>query len=241
MFLLIFLDYFGFFWSVGARLMNRNCGDILPLDCVLRNADGVCPKWECVLKPVKIILTSKWSLVALVCALVMGVGVFFFGFKQALAYTNTTEFCISCHEMRDNNYAEYKTTIHAKNRSGVVAGCSDCHVPHDTVGLLTRKVLAARDVYEHLRGSIDTPEKFKERRTELALRVWTHMKETDSAECRYCHNTAAFDAELQGPTARKQHQKIGINGKTCIDCHFGIAHTPPEGDIEPSDIKVSIH
>ena len=45
-----------------------------------------------------------------------------------LAWTNTEKFCIGCHEMRDNVYAEYKDTIHDKNRTGVRASCPDCHV-----------------------------------------------------------------------------------------------------------------
>ena len=48
-----------------------------------------------------------------------------------LAWTNTEAFCIGCHEMRDNVYAEYKDTIHSVNRSGVRAICSDCHVPRE--------------------------------------------------------------------------------------------------------------
>ena len=51
------------------------------------------------------------------------------GAKAALDLTNTVEFCTSCHEMKDNNYAEYRDTIHASNRTGVRAGCPDCHVP----------------------------------------------------------------------------------------------------------------
>ncbi len=42
--------------------------------------------------------------------------------------TNTTEFCIGCHEMENNVYQEYKPTIHFNNRTGVRAGCPDCHV-----------------------------------------------------------------------------------------------------------------
>ena len=30
------------------------------------------------------------------------------GFNTAMEVTNTMEFCTSCHEMRDNVYAEYK-------------------------------------------------------------------------------------------------------------------------------------
>ena len=43
------------------------------------------------------------------------------GFNTALELTNTEQFCISCHEMEDNVYQEYKTTIHYANRSGVRA------------------------------------------------------------------------------------------------------------------------
>ena len=163
-------------------------------------------------------------------------GAIFWATGTAVHATNSIEFCISCHEMEKNNYAEYKDTIHAKNRTGVKAVCSDCHVPHDAIGLTVRKILAARDVYVHFTGGIETREKFEEHRLEMAKRVWLHMKQTDSAECRYCHDVHAMDSELQGATARKQHTKIGVNGKTCIDCHYGIAHDEPPGDLTPQDI-----
>lgn len=54
--------------------------------------------------------------------------------------TNTMTFCISCHEMEDNVYAEYKGTIHDVNRSGVGAVCSDCHVPKDWTHKIIRKI-----------------------------------------------------------------------------------------------------
>ena len=41
--------------------------------------------------------------------------VFWGGFNWAMEKTNTLEFCISCHEMRDNVYKEYKPTIHYSN------------------------------------------------------------------------------------------------------------------------------
>ena len=57
--------------------------------------------------------------------------IFWGGFNTALEMTNREEFCISCHEMKDNVYAEYKNTIHYQNRTGVRATCPDCHVPKD--------------------------------------------------------------------------------------------------------------
>jgi len=55
--------------------------------------------------------------------------VFWGGFNTAMEATNTMEFCIGCHEMEENVYEEYKPTIHYSNRTGVRAGCPDCHVP----------------------------------------------------------------------------------------------------------------
>lgn len=163
------------------------------------------------------------------------------GAKSAVDYTNTLEFCTSCHEMRDNNFEEYRHTIHAQNRTGVKAICSDCHVPHELGDTLIRKIKAANDVFQHFTGRIDTPEKFEAHRLELATRVWQRMKETDSRECRNCHDTRAMSTELQGKTAQKQHQKLADGSRTCVDCHFGIAHKEPEGDITPSDVVGQAH
>ena len=33
------------------------------------------------------------------------------GFNTALEMTNTMEFCLSCHEMKDNPYAEYQEPV----------------------------------------------------------------------------------------------------------------------------------
>jgi cytochrome c-type protein NapC len=186
--------------------------------------------------------TDRWvitiGLSGIVGLILIG-GLLFAGGKSAVDKTNTIEFCTSCHEMKDNNYEEYKTTIHAKNRTGVKAVCSDCHVPHGFFETAKRKIMAANDVYHHLMGTEDTKEKFEAHRLELAKKVWRHMKETDSAECRNCHDAKTMDPEQQGPTARKQHQKIGKDGKTCIDCHYGIAHKEPKGGLEPADVMDS--
>ena len=90
-----------------------------------------------------------------------------------LAYTSTEEFCISCHEMKNNVYTEYKGTIHDTNRTGVRAICTDCHVPREPVALLIRKFQATGELYHHfITGSINTPEKFAAKRHELATHVW---------------------------------------------------------------------
>ena len=178
---------------------------------------------------------SGWLGLAAAGLLVAGIGIAVAG-KTLIETTNTVEFCVSCHEMKDNNYAEYKDTIHPRNRTGVKATCGDCHVPHGLADTLVRKVKAANDVFHHLVGTLDTKEKFEQHRPELARRVWTYMKETDSRECRHCHDTRTMDPELQGKTARKQHLKLASGERTCIDCHYGIAHKEPADGTTPQDL-----
>ncbi len=155
----------------------------------------------------------------------MIVGVIFWGsFNTIMEATNTMPFCITCHEMKDNVYKEYVSTVHYTNRSGVRAQCADCHVPKTWVHKVVRKVQASNEVLHKLLGSIDTPEKFDAKRLKLAGNVWRAMKSTNSRECRNCHDFDTMNPENQKPRARKQHLNAMRKGNTCIDCHKGIAH-----------------
>lgn len=160
----------------------------------------------------------------------MVIGVVYWGaFNTAMEMTNDMDFCISCHEMKNNVYQEYKHTVHYKNRSGIRAICSDCHVPNEWKHKVVRKIQASNELVHKLLGSINTPEKFKEKRLALAKIVWQSLEETDSRECRNCHNFTAMDINAQKSRSRLVHQHAIENKKTCIDCHKGIAHTLPGG------------
>ena len=156
-------------------------------------------------------------------------GILFWGaFNTIVEYTNTTEFCISCHEMRDTVYLEYKESAHFKNPAGVRVSCSDCHVPRPWGAKMWRKIQASNELYHKLLGTIDTPEKFEAKRMQLAEHVWSSMEASDSRECRNCHSYDAMDFEHQSRRAAKK-MKAGLEkGKTCIDCHKGIAHKLPD-------------
>ncbi|OYX40943.1 MAG: Denitrification system component NirT [Rhodobacterales bacterium 32-67-9] len=159
--------------------------------------------------------------------------IFWGGFNTAMEATNTMGFCISCHEMRDTVYEEYKTSIHYKNASGVRAICSDCHVPHAWTPKLIRKIQASNELWHKFRGTIGTPEKFEAKREELANHVWAAMKKTDSRECRNCHSFDAMDFEHQRARSREKMEPVALGtdlsgGSTCIDCHKGIAHKLPK-------------
>ena len=158
----------------------------------------------------------------------MGI-VFWGGFNTALEKTNTTQFCVSCHEMRDNVYEELQGTVHFTNRSGVRAGCPDCYVPHEWTRKIARKMQASKEVWGHIFGSIATRDAFLDLRRNLAESEWARMKANDSLECRNCHSTQSMDLSRQNPRAAAAHERLLFTGeRTCIDCHKGIAHRLPD-------------
>ena len=173
--------------------------------------------------------SAKYSLLTLLTAGFIAGIVFWGGFNTAMEATNTLEFCIGCHEMRDTVYQEYKQTIHYSNRTGVRAICSDCHVPKDWVHKMARKIQASGEVWGKIMGTIDTPEKFEAKRLELAEHEWARMKGSDSRECRNCHSFDGMNTEKQKLRGAKMHAIGKKDNKTCIDCHKGIAHKKPKG------------
>jgi cytochrome c-type protein NapC len=186
--------------------------------------------WNTLRKP-----SAKYSLLA-ISSVSFVVGILFWGgFHTGLEMTNTMEFCISCHEMRDTVYQEYKETIHYSNRSGVRAGCPDCHVPKDWGHKMIRKAQASMELWYKLIGSVDTKEKFEAHRMKMATWEWERQKASNSRECRNCHNFDAMSAELQKQTPYRKHMKAKEAGKTCIDCHKGIAHKLPKEYEEPDE------
>jgi cytochrome c-type protein NapC len=189
-------------------------------DC---NGKIFCKLWQTLKKP-----SVSYSLGAiLLVGFIAGI-IFWGGFNTAMEMTNNESFCISCHEMKDNVYEEYKETVHYSNRTGVRATCPDCHVPKEWIHKVIRKVKASNEVLHKVLGTINTEEKFEAKRLQLAKNVWRTMKKTDSRECKNCHNFEFMDFTEQGRRAVKAHSTGLDSGKTCIDCHKGIAHELPD-------------
>jgi cytochrome c-type protein NapC len=179
--------------------------------------------WRALTRP-----SAFYSLGFLTIGGFIGGVLFWGGFNTALEYTNTEQFCTSCHEMRDNPYQELQPTIHFTNRSGVRAKCSDCHVPHDWTNKMARKMQASKEVWGWVFGTIDTREEFLDKRLELAQREWARLKANNSLECRNCHLYDSMDFTRQSRRAQFAHSTALDKGeKTCIDCHKGIAHRLP--------------
>lgn len=157
----------------------------------------------------------------LVLFMLIGGGLFA-GFTTVVHYTSTESFCLSCHEMKENIYISdsYKNSIHSTNHAGVKVACADCHIPEEFFPKMLRKTHALKEVWGHMTGVIDTPEKFAEHREEMAKNEWARMKANDSQECRNCHDVSKLTRKFMAPF----HEASRKEGQTCIDCHKGIAH-----------------
>jgi len=168
--------------------------------------------------------SAKYSVLALTgTGLVLGVAAVI-GFEASMRATNTEAFCTSCHEMAVNPSAQLQETSHFANPSGVHATCADCHVPKEFVPKMIRKIQASREVWGHFTGIIDTPEKYAAHAPVMKAREIARLRASDSRECRNCHSIDRMLPGSQTAKARQYHQAMERQGKTCIDCHSGIAH-----------------
>jgi len=174
---------------------------------------------------------SKWLLGLPIGAfLAAAVGaMLWIAFDTTIHLTNSEKFCASCHIGMDTVVEEYQASIHYNNRSGVRARCADCHVPVSVLPMFKVKTLAMADVYHKLMGTI-TLENFEQHRPRLAQKVWRDIAARGSAECKVCHALERMDPALQSRNAVRKHDPSRVQDKTCIDCHTGVAHSPPKAE-----------
>jgi cytochrome c-type protein NapC len=90
---------------------------------------------------------------------------------------------------------------------------------------ILRKIEASREVWGHITGLIDTPEKYAAHQPAMREREINRMRANDSQECRNCHRVERMDFDAQPRMAKRLHPKMKERGKTCIDCHDGVAHS----------------
>jgi cytochrome c-type protein NapC len=172
--------------------------------------------------------STHWSVLAL---LVIGVVVGFVGTagtQVAVELTGTNAFCgRACHSMQWVA-KEYAESVHGANRTGVHAGCHDCHIPKNYPELLWYKAKAGtKDIIGELRGVIATQDAFEKERPRMAQAVWDEYKANGSRNCRNCHEFTPATLAKQKELARPMHQQVLEGNATCIDCHKGIAHKAP--------------
>lgn len=168
-------------------------------------------------------LAKKTLIVILGIGVVIGI-VASASFEAGMKATSTQDFCLSCHEMTIP-HQEYQNKPHGQSRVGFEVTCSDCHIPKPLIPKIQRKIIAAREVWHHMLGTLDTPEKYDAHRKEMAEREWARMEANDSAACRNCHDPEKM---VTAPHIQQIHKQALQGGSTCINCHQGIAHNLPE-------------
>ena len=93
---------------------------------------------------------------------------------------------------------------------------------------MIRKIEASREVWGHLTGIIDTPEKYAAHAPAMKAREIARLKANDSQECRNCHDVKHMLYSIQSAKAQEYHQVEQSKDKTCVDCHAGLTHTPKD-------------
>jgi len=174
---------------------------------------------------------TKWLLgIPLGGFLAFGLGMIALGSMNYVIHeTSSTGFCYGCHSHEAFIKPEYEASSHFVNLSGVRAGCSDCHLPHDNWFELTwTKAVVSLDIFPEMMGKLSTAEKYEAHRAEMAESVWRQFKNNDSKFCKSCHSVSAMDLEAQGRMPSRRHAGAEERGQTCVQCHYGIVHTLPE-------------
>ncbi len=151
--------------------------------------------------------------------------------------TSTTEFCsTACHSMQWVAKA-YERGPHAKTRTGVVAGCGDCHIPYESgnpnplqyLVLLTHKAKAGiHDAIGEMSGVISTEAKWTSERDRLSNGVKEFMANNNSLTCRGCHDLTRI-ANPAKPHVAEMHAPLAKADKVvCVECHANVGHVYDE-------------
>jgi len=164
--------------------------------------------------PVKYILISLGILIPII--LVMSI---------SMARTSTTDYCISCHEMKIYK-DELEKSSHAIDKDKKPIECSQCHIPN-TIGpkyLTVKTVLGMKDLLVHYFGD---PENLERRKMQKSARRF--IPDENCLECHKDLNKNVKDEKLSeiGRLCHEAYQ--GKNGDTkrgCAGCHFNMSHLP---------------
>jgi len=143
-----------------------------------------------------------WLLVllALVLGIAAGIGGYTLVYAEGLSYMSSDpKVCANCHIMNSQYDSWQKSSHHA------VAGCVDCHLPHDFIGKWTAKALNG---WHHSKGF--TLQDFDE---PITIKPGNSRILQDN--CLVCHGDLVHEAAAE----------TGRAGEfTCVHCHQSVGH-----------------
>lgn len=154
------------------------------------------------------------AITAIVTALL--VGGFYALLTWSVDFTSSVDFCtVKCHEMEEM-FRELRVSSHYDNNTGVVAGCSDCHLPTGFLDKLVEKtIVGVRDTYVHFLGDPESLDRLV--MAEMSRKAMTN----DS--CVKCHKNPFPSGLPRGGFLAHSKGFEGDEGK-CVHCHRNIVH-----------------
>lgn len=152
-------------------------------------------------------MRKSWllAITAVLIGVAVGLGGWTFVYAKGYSYlTSNPEACANCHIMDEHFDAWQKSSHHA------VAGCNDCHTPHDNVA--AKYYVKAKNGFWHsfyfTTGDFPYP-----------IRITEPNHEVVEHACRYCHERIAetIDHGLPEGTDETEIQD-------CTHCHRYVGH-----------------
>lgn len=144
--------------------------------------------------------TPLLVLLAVLAGLAAGVGGYALVYAEGFSYMSSdSKVCVNCHIMNSQYDSWQKSSHHA------VAGCVDCHLPHDFIGKWTAKAVNG---YHHSKGF--TLQDFDE-----PIRIKPGNSRILQNNCLACHGALMHEAAAE--TGRGDEF-------TCVHCHQSVGH-----------------
>ncbi len=156
---------------------------------------------------------TRWLLpaTAVLMGAALGLGAFTFVYAEGHSYlTNDPAACANCHVMEE----QYASWLKSSHRA--VAGCNDCHTPHDPVGKYTTKALNGFwHSYYFTTGTFHQP-----------IRITGRNREITEAACRDCHEalTAVMLDAAGVPHFDRDDPRRPTSTLACTGCHGSVGH-----------------
>lgn len=163
---------------------------------------------------------KKWLLIAVLA------GAAFMAFTAvSMARTSTTEYCLSCHEMKPNG-DELAMSNHAVDKDKRKIECAQCHVPLNLGPryMVVKTVVGMKDLVVHYLGD---PEKLDRRVMQAAAKRFV-----PDENCLACHADLTKNVKNEpisqlGQLAHDAYlAKNGNTKSNCAGCHQNLAHLP---------------
>ena len=134
--------------------------------------------------------------------LAFGIGAYTFAYAKGASYLGSDPAaCMNCHIMKE----QYDGWSRGSHRA--VAGCNDCHAPHDLVGKYVTKAING---FNHSLA-------FTSGRFHEPIQIGARNRAITEGTCRHCHATLVASISGHAPPASSQ-------GLACTRCHASVGH-----------------